>query len=384
MADEVKTVEEPISDGSDDIIHLDWRLDPVFSHSDWTIEVTSKDTAASSVTQKYHVHRNILAFGSRKSGYFERVCRSGADFQETSTHTSRIELHKSAAGAVPDMLDFMYEKVSEKPLKIAAHSATALHSLGQYFDIRMLRQEALAFVKKDLSWTNFFLYYKLAHILQNVIVADAVGDFCANNVLSWNESIKLTYDYPLWTHVLRKCDKGEKTSHLLSRLIAHIVQQTGDLELSEFRNLTSANYIPYIHKAAALDLLDIEAKLLEHQDDGSELTSLQERCISTLSRNCQIFFDSEEAKGRLQAQGSKFLTALLLRSSEVHARGMDVLRNERENTKEKLSLLEDEFKCVYKLSLKGRRTYAYNWDRLHDALDDINEHYFAPANMNDT
>jgi hypothetical protein len=96
-ADDYDSDDEPLELST---ASLDWRNDPAQSHSDWTIEIHVKatdETPASVAT--YHVHRCILATGSRKSGYFEALFKSSQEFVEQQTTTSRIELEESAANA---------------------------------------------------------------------------------------------------------------------------------------------------------------------------------------------------------------------------------------------------------------------------------------------
>ena len=53
---------------------LSWRSDPNVTYSDWTIEIQGKGQASDNLSTKvYHVHRNILSYGPKKSEYFERV-----------------------------------------------------------------------------------------------------------------------------------------------------------------------------------------------------------------------------------------------------------------------------------------------------------------------
>jgi len=49
---------------SEDQSELTWRLDPSESMSDWTLRVVNKGT---NTVDEYHLHRNILAVGKRRS-----------------------------------------------------------------------------------------------------------------------------------------------------------------------------------------------------------------------------------------------------------------------------------------------------------------------------
>ncbi|GKY96012.1 hypothetical protein MPSEU_000561700 [Mayamaea pseudoterrestris] len=61
--------------------NIDWRLSPGESHSDWTIQVVAIGEDHTGTTE-YHVHQYFLTAGTRKSGYFEALCRADADFAE--------------------------------------------------------------------------------------------------------------------------------------------------------------------------------------------------------------------------------------------------------------------------------------------------------------
>lgn len=57
-------------------------------------------------TNSFHVHRNILAAGPRKSGYFEGVFRSKG-LQESSERVTRFELSSKEAEVFPLLLDYI-------------------------------------------------------------------------------------------------------------------------------------------------------------------------------------------------------------------------------------------------------------------------------------
>jgi hypothetical protein len=129
--------EPPIDEGG----RLDWRLEPAQSHSDYDIEVQFdrrlENEDSITATQVYHVHRNILAVGPKRSEYFARLLQGS--FLEMETNTSKIQLDEVAANAFPYMLDYIYER--NETLAITSETAVALHWLGQYFEIRRLRWE---------------------------------------------------------------------------------------------------------------------------------------------------------------------------------------------------------------------------------------------------
>mmetsp|Transcript_3662 Transcript_3662/g.6470 ORF Transcript_3662/g.6470 Transcript_3662/m.6470 type:complete len:221 (-) Transcript_3662:360-1022(-) len=103
---------------------LSWRNDPSYNFSDWKLQVIIQENPAgtnngdgdndndsdNSSTQSFHektynVHRNILAIGERRSGYFANLLHYGID---DGNQCSRIELASRAAACFPDLLDYMY------------------------------------------------------------------------------------------------------------------------------------------------------------------------------------------------------------------------------------------------------------------------------------
>ena len=133
---------------------LTWRLDPSTSHSDWTIEiVTSDDDHPMENAIIYHVHKCLLlAVGPRKSEYFCRLFQTNS-FAESQSNKSRIQLQKQAADAFPDVLDFVYGGNDDR-LNVSSTNATALHFLGEYFEMPRLRWEASQFWQSDLTLKN--------------------------------------------------------------------------------------------------------------------------------------------------------------------------------------------------------------------------------------
>jgi hypothetical protein len=107
---------------------LSWRMDPDDCLSDWTIGIVYDHTDAngvvSSKTDVYHVHKCILASGSRKSGYFIKLFSNGGRFAEAQNSTSRIELKEIAAKAFHDFLDYLYWANSSP--NMTTENATAL------------------------------------------------------------------------------------------------------------------------------------------------------------------------------------------------------------------------------------------------------------------
>jgi BTB/POZ domain len=175
-----RVVPEDSPPGPDDRVPtLSWRGDPRENFSDWKIEIVPH--GGDDETTLYHVHRVILAFGKRRSEHFARLFQN-RHFQESESRTSRIELEPPAAVAFPDLLDYLY--FPDQPLAISTETATALHSLGEYLDMKQLRWDALQFCKEEIRMErNVETYFQQASLFHNETVLDLVRtQICTHKV----------------------------------------------------------------------------------------------------------------------------------------------------------------------------------------------------------
>lgn len=276
---------------------LNWRLDPSDGYSDWTIEITSQQQTTDDDSNKerktvdtYHVHKNILSVGSRKSEYFSRLFQNGS-FAEAQNQTSRIELEAIAAKAFPKLLDHVYSQ--ESALCIDTFSATALHYLGEYFEMRRLRWEAKQFWRKDLSLQTCGTYYEHASIFQDEKILQAVASVCADNALSMDStaSILKAARPEFWLEVLKLSTISDDFSLHVSNLTATICANNKNMGSDLFNQLTDARYLPNIPVSAAYQLIELEEDIV---GTGSQLSSLQSRCIESLSNNWEDVNISDE------------------------------------------------------------------------------------------
>ena len=305
-------------------VFLDWRLDPTSSHSDWTIEIVTKDEEQKPKVVEYHVHKVMLTVGPRKSGYFQKICRQDAEFHECTTCSSRIELEKIAADAFPVMLDYLYQQISQVQFQFETQSATALHFLGQYLDIHALRWDALQFIKNDLSLSKCLHYYSHACILQNKKILGVTVDHCAKQLCEINPTehpIVATADFQFWIEVLRTYEGTPLASCHASCLVEHICKER-EPNLGAFNQLTNEDVMPNVDKTAALGLLATEANLVNY-GDLSELTSLQKRCIRVLSQSHQQLLGDGEVAPTLAKQGVLFLASILTQALAFSAAQLD-------------------------------------------------------------
>jgi BTB/POZ domain len=226
--------------------HLTWRKENSFS--DWTIVITvanepndsaggeeeeSESSRRGSCNNKkstYKVHKERLAMGPRRSGYFARLL-NGAAFAESHDNTSHIELNRLAAKAFPAFLDYMYTMGQKMDFETV--NATALYSLAEYFDVQRLRCEAKQFCLQDINKTTWCAYYEHAKCLQEDCILQAAMKFIGiniNKIPAHQEDSELVHfiykitDVQFWLDLMQEqVDKGtiSSISHNLSCYIAH-------------------------------------------------------------------------------------------------------------------------------------------------------------------
>ena len=131
-----------------------WRLDKDESFSDWTIKVSvaNDNNGESNEMGKttYHVHKNILGLGPKKSGYFEAILKSG-QFSESCNSTSVVELPADVAACFPDFLDYMYAQPSECKCIIKRENLRALQYFAKYFLVPKLTSAIHGFIIEDMQ-----------------------------------------------------------------------------------------------------------------------------------------------------------------------------------------------------------------------------------------
>jgi len=252
-----------------------WRLDPDESLSDWTIEIVTPNQ-----TTAYHVHKAHLAAGWRKSEYFRRLFQNDR-FAESQSNTSRIELQELAANAFPDLLDYLY--TNEQPLNITMDNATALHALGNYFEMRRLRWEAKQFWRKNLTPATCDLYYEHATVLQDETVHQVAAEMCAKHILTLDPSSRLVHvpDPNFWLQLLETSKITTALSLHVSKLIVAFCQNI-PVDGHTFLQLTDEKYLPQVDVPTAVQLLVLEQEIVK--PDPGHLSNLQKRCISVLAK----------------------------------------------------------------------------------------------------
>ncbi|GAX22793.1 hypothetical protein FisN_24Lh074 [Fistulifera solaris] len=316
-----------------------WRDDPFESFSDWKIEIACDDDDDDDRHQwkVYPVHKTFLAHGSRRSEYFSRLFHSETRFKENAVNTSHIVLHLIAVEAFPVLLDYIYGSA----LSITSENATALHHLGEYFEINPLQQTALEFCQQNMSLENLHLYYVAAQQLCNEPVMSLVTEFLrahVDNVLPTHLIVEQSHPQ-LWIEALGlDPSQGNKRCNIydtsdLSLVIAKMCRNQNEDTLDAKTFHTLAEFLTMIHPNAALDLCELADRYrfddANHHGALPGLDLFQERCASTLSNQWQDLQSMDDLQVEKMLQRSpEFLVSLLMQSSKRATREVDRLSTE--------------------------------------------------------
>lgn len=388
--------------------HL-WRLDPAISHSDFVVEVTAPDGSVRVDT--YHVHKSVLSLGPRKSEYFAHLLQGS--FSEVSQGVCRISLDAIAADAFPSLLDFLYGTAR---LECTTETATALHFLGQYFGIRRLRWQARQFWTKDISLENVSTYYQHACLFQDERVLRRIQvDLGSEQLLelSPEADILRVMSPEFFLTVLQTADLVMTCDDLLSlhasKLVvvilenhftdsAVVVEDMDDKVKEEnakaatlFLQLTEDAYLPEIHSGAALRLLELEKKIVQPSPDT--LTSLQQRCLLSMTRAWHHMKLDDDIMARLaQVASPVFLTELLMHSL-THAKEtfslqkvkIISLNSQNSHLSTSLSAVEEEVRRLH-ATVQRKENSIQKWRICYErsqsrvrALDKTLQRYRSPT-----
>jgi hypothetical protein len=350
--------------------HLSWRLDPSATHSDWTIEIISYPASSAAATTTvaatttntslnqdgpgndsytgntsnsvlYHVHKNILSVGPRRSEYFVRLFQKLDRFAESQSNRSTIELDELSAKAFPVLLDFMYggsskpqqQQQQEPLLQLETHTATAVHSLGSYFEMRLLKWRVRQFLIKDVSIETCAIYLEHACVLHDEKIKAAVGGYCAQHIqkLSKESPILQIYDPIFWMAVMMLLPRND--SRQASVLMAQFCRIHWErLDAETFLELTDAKLLPELKTLVCPTLIRLENLVVGCRRDsmaptsssssshsssvssGTSITSLQDRALTSISTARLRHPLSERPLALYTAQGPEFMAELLRRS----------------------------------------------------------------------
>jgi hypothetical protein len=332
----------------DEQAELTWRLDPSESMSDWTIRVYNRGTK---VTDEYHVHKNILAVGKRRSEYFVNVFRqriksssnSSASISNLSSDSAVTEIAfvNRAASVIPLLLDFMYSSSSSSS-QLTTDVAPGLRFLSQFFGVRTLFDRVMRFIQRDLNLKTMASYYRASRELGDKKIANLVAKHCARNIhlIDTAHEIIQVGDPEFFLKVLSSPGLMDERKLHMSLLVTKFCQLHRDRLNSEtFLAITHEHNLPVVHHTAAISLMGMEADLIVPTsivEMSTTMTNLQERCIQGLASHWRALTeqDPEQTARVCRKLPSLVVTELMLRSLDCakkegdrQAQGVGLARN---------------------------------------------------------
>ena len=254
---------------------LSWRLDPVKSMSDWTIQIHRADQD----DDIYYVHKIMLAIGPCKSDYFTSAFRS-SQLQEGLTSTSRIPLEEAAAMAIPKLLDFVYSK----ELDIDTDQAGALRFLADYFRMKLLYCKVMEFIHRDMDMTNVHIYIRNGGKFHDDVLLALAGDLIVKNihVLKPSSHLMETINPDLFLQIIAS-PESQICSVRCSLVAAYCQLHHHEISPEVFDELTNQKLLHNIDKHAALIFLELQSGMGSNQ--STDVSCLQKRCIHVLAHH---------------------------------------------------------------------------------------------------
>jgi BTB/POZ domain len=296
-----------------------WRLDPKESLSDYTIEVAQKNPeTGKSTTEKYHVHKIMLAVGHHRSQYFARLF-AGDRHPEIQANVIKIHLKEPAAKAFPFFLDLLYAPTVNFFLndRFELDHFVGLRHLADFFQTESMLKIINRIIKQALTIDNICQFYSAANAFNppEEAVLEYIEEFSAKNILQLKADspflqmvsadffIRIVSSNAILTrNALHDASASPearanrtKISCHLSDLVARCCE-IHSIDEETFGIFTHADFLPEISFYAARKLLLMEHRIIRRDMQSIELSDLQKRCLVTIRDNCKAidFTDSSD------------------------------------------------------------------------------------------
>jgi hypothetical protein len=289
---------------------ISWKADPEESFSDWKVKVMYDNGDEDGFgVDVYHIHRNIVGYGNRKSLYLLRSFRDriqGVNDMRPGQEgaISTIELSAGRAKVFPMVLDFMYY-TKEAKQTLTAERACNVFKLAELLEIPALQKAIADFYAKNLSLTNmgdFLMAAGQAKADRLLVVSKAkIGQMITEKPeLSGLVPPKFMADILLISRrQLEEARTKEPEKYTEDLVISQsrywskaacicAAHNESVLTPKLFNELTSEESLPHIDLSVAPKLLSMDAKFNQKNGEGV-LTSLQRRCIGSITEDFQVF-----------------------------------------------------------------------------------------------
>ena len=340
---------------------VSWKSDPKESFSDWTLHVVYRDSNQKRRIDVYHVHRNVVGFGHRKSNFLLRdimraevqefvdfdasnqtelelkeLINSGNKAKKEKKEITRLKLPmESQARSVPMVLDFMYY-TNETKQRMSADRSCNVFKVAEGLEVQALQKAIGEFYMKNLSLKNLGEFLtaatkvkadKLLTIckakigqmitvkpeLSSMVPPKFMADILSISSKQLNEARRKEPKRYTGELVVSQSRYWSKAACICAAKNEAIMTQT------LFSRLTSEESLPYIDVSATPKLLSMESTFLESTTKrrANQLTSLQRRCVESIGNDFDAFqecFDShDEIAESLKHLPSNILSEILMK-----------------------------------------------------------------------
>ena len=149
---------------------LSWRSDPSESFSDWKVIVRHQGTRQ---VDEYHVHRNIIGYGPRKSGFFAQEFLEfdqsvkQAHYQQQHQRNrpepaSQLTLPSGLADVVSFTLDYLYLTEGDTQPTLTAEKACRVYKLAERLEMPTLQTTVAEFYRQHIKASNMGMFLRVA------------------------------------------------------------------------------------------------------------------------------------------------------------------------------------------------------------------------------
>lgn len=294
---------------------IPWRLDPSESLSDWILLVRNQ---TSDEIQTYHVHKNFLALGQRKSEYFLGIFKNHDP--SFSPNMTEIELLQSAADVVPDVLDYIYAD----RIVFSSKTALGIRFLSQCLGIKILYQNVMKFIQQDLTIDTAVIYYITSTQLGDQKVRGITSRHCARNItkIDSNHALLKYMDPYFFSSVLMYISNDGATEkrriHASSLLADYCSLHKNVLTHELFVMLTDEDHVQLLDHETAVILLEIESEMLGM---NQSISKLQNRCLNVLASKWKFLCEQDpETTVELCTKLPPFIVSELMIRSLLYAK----------------------------------------------------------------
>jgi hypothetical protein len=252
----------------------------------------------------FHLHRNIVGFGPRRSGYFSRQFTEGLngfDYDGIGGF-SVLELEKGKADVFPMILDFMYY-TKEVKQTLTAERACAVYSLAEFLEVPALQRAVTEFYRKNLSLNNMTEFlgsatkYKAEELL--TVAKAKIGSLITERPelaglvppVFLADILHISKDHMDDLHAKEPTKYTKEWQRAQSRYWSRAasicaIHNEGDISKEVFEKLTDEKALPAVDPSVALKLLAMDAKLNKGTTD---FNSLQRRCVDSITDHWETF-----------------------------------------------------------------------------------------------